>query len=180
MKILSHVLVALMLSLSVCAQDKTDAKFGKVSPEDFTPKVYSIDSNANAVVIADVGSSKIVGNTKGWFSIEFKRYRRARLLNKNGFDIATEEIPLYSDGKIEEKVSDIKAVTYNLENGKVVETKLDKDNIFKDKVSKNWIQKKFTFPNIKEGSIIEMEYTITSDYLFNLQPWTFQGDYPIL
>jgi hypothetical protein len=180
MKILSHVLLALLPCLSIYAQDKTDAKFGKVSPDDFATKVYSIDSNANAIVIADVGSSKIVGNNKGWFSIEFKRYRRARLLNKNGFDIATEEIPLYSDGRIEEKVSDIKAVTYNLENGKVVETKLDKDNIFKDKISKNWIQKKFTFPNIKEGSIIEFEYTLTSDYLFNLQPWTFQGDNPTL
>ena len=162
------------------AQDKPNVKFGKVTPEDFAPKAYPIDSNANAVVIADVGSSKIVGNTKGWFSIEFKRYRRVHLLNKNGFDIATEEIDLYSEGEQEEKLSDIKAVTYNLENGKVVETKLEKENIFKDKLSKNLVGKKFTFPNIKEGSIIEFEYTITSDYLRNLRPWTFQGDYPTL
>src|SRR5215470_1714150 len=86
-------------------QDKINVKFGKVSPEDFAPKVYSIDSNANAVVMADVGSSKIVGNNKGWFSLEYKRYRRVRLLNKNGFDIATEEIDLYSNGQEEEKLS---------------------------------------------------------------------------
>src|SRR5262245_59211850 len=85
------------------AQDKVNVKFGKVSPEDFAPtKVYGIDSNANAVVIADVGSSRIIGNTKGWFSLEYKRYRRVRLFNKNGFDIATEEVPLYSDGQDEE------------------------------------------------------------------------------
>lgn len=162
------------------AQDKVNVKFGKVSLEDFAPKVYSIDSNAAAVVIADVGSSKIVGNVKGGFSLEFRRYRRVRLLNKNGFDIATEEIELYSDGDREEKLSDIKAVTYNVENGKVVEAKLDKNNIFKDKVDKNLVVKKFTFPNIKEGSIIEYEYMVTSDYLYNLQPWTFQRDYPTL
>src|SRR5215510_9482092 len=79
------------------AQDKVNVKFGKLSPEDFAPKVYSVDSNANAVVIADVGSSKIIGNSKSGFSLEYKRYRRVRLLNKNGFDIATEEIPLYSN-----------------------------------------------------------------------------------
>lgn len=180
MKILSHLLLALLFSVSLFSQDKPNVKFGKVSPEDFTPKVYSIDSNANAVVIADIGSSKLVGNNKGWFSLEFKRYRRVRLLNKNGFDIATEEISLFSTGQDEERLSDIKAVTYNLEDGKVVETKLDKDNIFKDKLSKNWVVKKFTFPNIKEGSIIECEYTITSDFLHNLQPWAFQGDYPTL
>jgi hypothetical protein len=179
-KLLLPILCLSLFSITGIAQDKSNAKFGKVSPEDFAPKAYAIDSNANAVVIADIGSSKIIGNTKGWFSIEFKRYRRVHLLNKNGFDIATEEIDLYSEGDREERLSDIKAVTYNLENGKVVETKLDKDNIFKDKLSKNWIEKKFTFPNIKEGSIIEFEYTITSDYLRNLQPWTFQGDYPTL
>ena len=163
------------------SQEKVKIKFGKVSPEDFAPKVYSIDSNANAVVIADVGSSKFVGNTKGWFSIEFKRYCRIRLLNKNGFDAATQEIPLYFDGSDEEKVSNLKAVTYNLENGKIVETKLDtKNNVFKDKISKSLLVKKFTFPNIKEGSIIEFEYTLTSDFLQNLQPWAFQGDYPTL
>jgi len=179
-KLLLSILCLSLFWVTGIAQDKSNAKFGKVSPEDFAPKAYAIDSNASAVVIADIGSSKIVGNNKGWFSIEFKRYRRVHLLNKNGFDIATEEIDLYSDGDREEKLSDIKAVTYNLENGKVVETKLDKENIFKDKISKHEIVKKFTFPNIKEGSIIEFEYTITSDYLFNLQPWTFQGDYPVL
>jgi transglutaminase-like putative cysteine protease len=179
-KLLFSILCLSLVWETAIAQDKSNAKFGKVLPEDFAPKAYAVDSNANAVVIADVGSSKIVGNNKGWFSIEFKRYCRAHILNKNAFDIATEEIELYSDGDREEKLSDIRAVTYNLENGKVVETKLDKDNIFKNKVSKNLVEKKFTFPNIKEGSIIEFEYTITSDFLRNLQPWTFQGDYPTL
>ena len=72
----------------------------------------------------------------------------------------------------------LRAVTYNLENGKVVETKLDvKSNVFKDKIDKNRVVKKFTFPNVKEGSIIEFEYTLVSDFLNNLQPWEFQGAY---
>lgn len=180
MKILFSTLIFSFFTILGFAQDKSLVKFGKVSPEDFATKIYSIDSNANAVVIADIGTSKIVGNSKGWFSLEFKHYRRVHLLNKNGFDIATEEIRLYSEGDGEEQLSSLKAVTYNLENGKVVETKLEKGNIFKDKLSKNWVVKKFTFPNIREGSIIEFEYTITSDYLRNLQPWEFQGAYPRL
>jgi transglutaminase-like putative cysteine protease len=180
MKIHYLLLPALALYSAVSAQDKPNIKFGKISPEDFSPRVYAIDSNANAVVIADIGSSRIVGNNKGWFSLEFKRYRRVRLLNKNGFELATEQIYLYSEGDREEQLINLHATTYNLESGKVVETKLDKENVFKDKLSKNWVVKKFTFPSIKEGSIIEYEYTITSDYLRNLQPWTFQGEYPTL
>jgi hypothetical protein len=52
--------------------------------------------------------------------------------------------------------------------------------VFTNKVSKNWVEKKFTFPALKEGSIIEYSYTQTSDFLFNLQPWEFQGQYPCL
>src|SRR5438105_826268 len=180
-KLPTALLLLSLFCVTAHSQEKVNVKFGKVSAEDFATKIYSIDSNANAVVIADVGSSNLNGNTKGWFSLDFKRYRRVRILNKNGFDIATEEIPLYLEGNLEEQVRDLRASTYNLEDGKVVETKLDtKTGVFKDKVDKNHVIKKFTFPNIKEGSIIEFEYTITSDFLHNLQPWAFQGQYPTL
>ena len=179
---LSAAFVLLSLfSITGHSQDKASVKFGKVSPEDFATKIYPIDSNATAVVIADIGSSELTGNTKGWFSLDYKRYRRVHILNKKGFDIATEEVPLYSEGTREEQLRELKASTYNLEDGKVVETKLDtKTGVFKDKLDKNHLIKKFTFPNIKEGSIIEFEYTITSDFLYNLQPWAFQGQYPTL
>ena len=164
----------------LAAQEKCGAKFGNISVTDFAATSYALDSSASAVVIADVGTSKIFANSKGWFSIEFKRYRRVHLLNKNGFDVATEAVPLYTDGQDEEKLSSLKAVTYNLENGNVVETKLENENIFTDRLDKNWTVKKFAFPNIKEGSIVEFEYTINSDFLSNLPSWDFQGSYPTI
>ncbi len=180
-KLFFFVLFLSVLFNNAWAQDKVNVKFGDVSEKHFASKVYSIDSNASAVVIADIGSSRIEGNTKGWFSLVYKHFKRVHILNKNGYDIANVSISLYSDGDDEEQLDRLRAVTYNLENGKVVETKLDvKGNVFKDKISKNLVVKKFTFPNVKEGSIIEYEYTITSDYLTNLQPWEFQGAYPRL
>ena len=166
---------------AVTSQDKLKLKFGSVTADDFKTKIYPIDSNASAVIIADIGSTEIVGNTKGNFSLLFKNYRRAHILNKNGYNVGNVEISLYTSGESEEELENLKAVTYNLENGKVVETKLEvKSAVFKDKKSKNLVIKKFTFPNIKEGSIIEYEYKIKSDFIFNLQPWTFQGEYPCL
>ncbi len=122
----------------------------------------------------------MIGNKKGGFSLEFKNFRRARILNKNGYDLANVEINIYTNGDLEEDLKSLKAVTYNLENGKVVETKLDAKSVFKDKISKNRVVKKFTFPNVREGSIIEYEYKLESDFLFNLQPWSFQGLEPRL
>ncbi len=174
-------IIFLAPAMSLFAQEKSKIKFGKIGPEDFQKKTYEIDSSANAVIIADIGSTEIVANPKGGFSLEFKTFRRAHILNKNGYDIADVEIYIYTDGRGEEELSSLKAYTYNLENGKVVETKLDvKESVFKEKIDKNFTRKKFTFPNIKEGSIIEYEYRLKSDFLRNLQAWDFQGEYPCL
>jgi hypothetical protein len=179
----SHVSLLILLCLFVStaqSQDKVQVKFGSVKAEDFK-KVYSIDSSAGAVIIADVGNTRIIGNTKGWFSWEFVHFKRIHILNKSAFDVSNVTIPLYSNGDDEEELVKLKAYTYNLENGKVVETKLDsKKGVFKDKLDRNRVLRKFTFPDVKEGSIIEYEYTVKSDFLFNLQPWTFQGSYPRL
>ena len=132
-----------------------------MKPEDFAPTVYSIDSSANAVYLYDVGSSHYEGNTKGMFNVVFRKHARVRLMNKNGFDEATVEIHLYNDGQLGDRLEDLDAATYNIENGKVVVTKVDKNSLFKDKGDKEIIQK-FTFPNIKEGSIIEYDYKVSS------------------
>lgn len=182
MKHKNRLLCALLLFVisDGIAQEKTPYKFGKVNPEDFQKKIYSLDSSANAVVLSDVGSSEIIGNNHGWFSLSFKRYTRIHILNKNGYDAASVEIHLFKDGTDEETVENLKAVTYNIENGTVQESKLEKSNVFKDKVDEHWIVKKFTLPNVKEGSIIEYQYEIQSAWIRNLQPWTFQGDNPIM
>ena len=180
LRVLSIVFLCLAAT-NLQAQDKNKIKFGKISKADFDPVIYPLDSNASAIVLADVGSSEFKGNHKGWFSLEYKFLRRARIINRKGYGIAEIEIPIYAQDDLEEELEGLKAVTYNLEDGKVVETKLDtKESVFKTRISKNLVIKKFTFPNIKEGSIIEYEYKLVSDFLFNLQPWNFQGDYPVL
>jgi hypothetical protein len=170
----------LLLQNYLSAQDKSNIKFGKITPADFDLSKYKFDSSASVVIIADIGSSEFEGNNKGWFSLLFKHFKRIKVLNKNGFDAGTIEIPLYVQGQNQEKVEGLKAITYNLDNGKIIETKLDDKSVFTDVMSKNNILKKFTFPNLKEGSIIEYTYTVRSDFLFNLQPWEFQGSYPCM
>ena len=155
-------------------------KFGHVTLEDFAPKVYSIDSNAQAVVLFDKGSANYVPDQSGWFNIEYVYHKKIRILNKNQFDRATVEIPLYKGNNHEDKVEKIEAVTYNMENNEIVSTKMDKESIFNDKASKNYSVKKFTLPNLKEGCIIEYTYTIISQNAYNLRNWVFQDKVPVL
>lgn len=178
--LLLTVMVFGFLQNYLFAQEKPDIKYGKITSSDFDLSQSKFDTSVSAVVIADVGRSDFEGNNDGWFSLSFKKHTRIKILNKNGLDAANVEIPLYFSGNMEEKVVNLKAITYNLENGKVTETTLDKKSVFKDKYDKNHITVKFTLPAVKEGSVIEYMYTVTSDFLRNLQPWEFQGEYPVL
>lgn len=161
-------------------KEKPPVSFGEISVEDFARKHYVIDSSSNAIILADIGHSKIEGNTKGWFSVIHTHYRRIHILNKAAYDLAEVFINLYVDKGDQEKLIKVKANTYNIEGGKMITTSIANRDVFTDNGDKNHVVKKFTFPNVKEGSIIEYEYTTSSDFLFNFQPWVFQGTVPRL
>lgn len=164
----------------LCAQEVPKMKFGKVTVNDFSIASPIIDSNTNAVVLADIGNSEIIGNDKGWFSLAYSHMKRVKIINKKGMDAADVSIILYKSENSEEKLDKCKAITYNLENGQVMQTKLESSNIFKEKKSKNQIEYKFTFPNVKEGSILEYSYTVESEFIEYLRSWDFQGANPVL
>lgn len=186
MRIRSFVFLILLFAgciavLSSYSQDKHNkSKFGKVEPKDFEKTKFELDNSAHAVILGDIGMSDFE-MPKDEFEISFKRTCRVKIVDKNGFEAATIEIPLYKDGlKAEEKLLNLKASAYNLENGQVVETKLDSKDVFTDQRDKNHTIKRFTLPAVKEGTIIEYSYAILSPYVFNLQPWEFQNSYPCL
>ncbi len=176
-------MLCLMAFLQTSAQEKLPFKWGKVTPADFNITSPLIDSSTNAVIIADVGETNFVFKlSDGGAAFNFERKVRIKILNKNGFDIATTSIGVYNttNGNGEEKVISLKAHTYNLVDGKVVDTKVDGSQQLKERVTKNWTENKFTFPNITEGSILEYSYIIESDFLTHLREWRFQSKYPIL
>ncbi|HWJ90630.1 MAG TPA: transglutaminase domain-containing protein [Flavisolibacter sp.] len=180
MRIVSIVLLCVITQNSLGQSTSPFEKFGKITLEELEKKIYPIDSNANAIVLSDIGDAAVEGNSKGWFSISFTRHRVVHILNKSAYFEADVEVPLYTSNGGEEKLESVKAVTYNLENGKIVETKLDKASIFKERKDDHWIVKKFTLPNVKEGCIVEYEYKVVSDFIWNLDPWLFQGKSPEL
>ncbi|HEY2348050.1 MAG TPA: DUF3857 domain-containing protein, partial [Puia sp.] len=77
------------------------------------------------------------------------------------------------------KLKTIRINTYNLENGKIVKTQAQDNDFFLEQNKGDLKSVKFTYPNMKEGSIIEMEYykRINST---DLEDWYFQGDFPKL
>jgi len=170
----------LLLSSFVCFGQKPPIKFGNIPIEDMKMTVYDKDSSASAVVLADYGESTISYNQTEGFQLFFERIRRIKILTKDGLKWADFSIPLYHDGTADEKVTSLKAVTYNLENGKIVESKAKGEAIIKEKYDDNLNFTKISLPNVKVGSVIEISYKVTSDFLFNFQDWEFQDEIPTL
>lgn len=176
------ILSGILMPVFILFAQTPEVKFGDISVADFATKVYDVDSSAHAVVLYDACKGKYVGDNSGGFSIEYTYHRRIRLLNKNAFEkLASVNIYLYKGGNsLEDKMSKIEASTFNIENGQVLKTKVDKNSIFKDKVSKLYQVQKFTFPNLTEGCIIEYAYTISSPLERYVRPHQFQEKFPVL
>ncbi len=162
------------------AVPKKDVKFGKVELSEFEIKPGGADSAAGAVKLFDIGSCRFDPSTNGMAYV-FERHFRYKILNKNAYDLANLEIQLYTSSQGgKEDLEVIQGSAYNLENGKIVESKINKDAKFSEKVDRNYTIKKVTVPNVKENTIIEFRLRIKSDFIFQLRSWYFQGNYPTL
>ncbi len=176
-------IVFVCLASQIAAQNNAMYQLEKVSVADFNPKSPVIDASANAVVLAEIGSSEFVSNPISWYSLVFKYTKRLLIKNKNAFDEATVKIPVYVGDNREdvENIEFLEASTYNLNaNNTIEETKLDKTEIYNTATSKVKMVKKFTFPKLKEGSIIQYSYTLKSNFFILIRPWIFQNQYPTL
>jgi transglutaminase-like putative cysteine protease len=159
-------------------QDSDYSQFGKIVQEDFHPSSSVVDSNADVVVLQDVGRTELEGHPEGW-KVKYMRYRRLLIRNRKGFDATKIELTFnpYKNGF--GKLASLRANTYNLEGGKILRTRVDSADMFLEPESDE-LKERFSFPDIKEGSVIEYVYTIYAGSIYNLHFWNFQGAYPCI
>ncbi len=175
------LLTATIASITSFAQD---IKFGKISKQDFDKTQSSIQADAPAEVLYSEGDYKISFNTNQGGVEQIKKvFYRILIFDKDKTpdEVLKIEIPLYkSSGADQDKLVSLKAVTYNLVGGKIVEQKVEKKDIFLNKVHRFLDQQTFTFPNVKNGSIIEYSYEIISPFINNTDTWYFQQSVPVV
>jgi len=168
--------VLLLLFAALCTAQ--DYKFGKVSLDEVKETVYDKDSSASAVFLYKNRKSYYRIVPSGGIKLVTEVHERVKIYNKSGMDYATKTYSLYKDGSKRENLTGLKGYTYNQDNGKLVETKLGKDGIFKSEFSENFNEVKFTMPQAKKGSVLEYKYTITSPYYQYIDEFVFQEDIP--
>lgn len=144
----------------------------------FDTKKYEKYTGENAVVEYEIGNTFFVFK-KDYSLLINDVSTRIKILNTDGFDYATVQIPLYHSRYNKEFVIVSEAFTYNLENGKVVKTEFDYNNQFLEHSVGNYWFASFTMPNVKVGSVIEYKTRVYSTYLEDAPEWFFQREIPV-
>lgn len=174
MHINTNILIVIGLIATLQLSYGQDRKFGKVTKEELQEEFYPKDTSANAAYLYKYRNTYIEGE-----NLVTEIHNIIKFYNKTDLDLATKMIKLYKSGSSNERVSGLKAYTYNLENGKIVEEKLGKDAIYKSEYHKMQDRFTFTMPNVKDGSVIEYQYKIYSPFFTNIDEYKFQHSVPV-
>jgi hypothetical protein len=170
---LLFVLFLVFLHPPVSAQNAIP--FGELKLAEANFNTYEKDSSAHAVVLYERGDTyfEVISNQ---IKLVKKYHAKIKILDEQGFDEGNIAIPFYHNATGTEEVTGLKAMTHN----GTVKTNVLPSQMFKTDESPNWSQKKFTFPQVQKGSILEYQYTIISPYFFNFNGWDFQSHIPKL
>lgn len=168
----------IMLSFLFLPKELAAQKKDKVEVEDFEVELEPGDEDASAVYLHHnvyVQYSFIGDN----LILQYYVHDRIKVLTEEGEKYGEFEIPLYDAPLYKEGLKHIKASSYNLENGIIVEAELEKDQIFNENTSKNYRTIKFALPNVKVGTIIDVSYRLDSPQNRSVDRWFFQMEVPV-
>lgn len=165
----------LILSCSALAQNETKIKWGTIPPEDLAMTSYVTDTSAAAVVLEDLG--QIIVELEGSeVYYRYKRHRRIKILKSGGYRKANITIPYYTRKKSAEAFTYLKAQVFSPKGEKTV---IPNKDIIDNLVTEDFSEKRFAFPQIQPGAVIEYRYEIISPRITDLRDWYFQEDIPV-
>ncbi len=173
MKLISTLLLLLSCIFTAGAQN---FKPQKVTIEELQEKSHPKDTSASAAILHKIGKTYFAIYSDHW-NVVTEVKTRIKIYKKSGYEYATQQVPYYTGGLMI-KVNFSDAYTYNLEGTEIVRTRLKSDGEFTEKINDDYQRKKITMPNVKEGSIIEYTYSITTPYFTIFRDWYFQYDIP--
>ncbi|WP_278020311.1 DUF3857 domain-containing protein [Flavobacterium ginsengisoli] len=102
--------------------------------------------------------------------------KKVKIYKSEGYNLSNVLI-YFATGKLS-YVNIVSAYTYNLVDGKIVKTKLKPENEFIEKTNSSYWIKKIAFPEVKEGSIIEYQFTEEGGFS-SLYHWNIQENIPV-
>jgi len=155
------VLTFVLFGSNVYAK-KDKIKFGNVSKEELEMTVYDQDTSAPAVILYE-------GGYYDGDNHQFYIHKRIKILKKEGYSIADDEIGTTAK-------SNIKGITFNLIDGEIIESKLESESIFVEKLWEYKFKYNVAMPDVKVGSVIDIQ-VVYNGFPYS---WYFQKSIPVV
>jgi transglutaminase-like putative cysteine protease len=156
-----------------------EGDFGEITKKQLMDTSYPADSAASAAVLYRSVNVKFDYRPSSGFHVITLVHERVKIYDKQGYRYATVSENLYKSQTESESLSGLKGVTYNLEGGKIVKSKVKGGDTFSKSLNKYYNQETFTMPNVKEGSIVEYQYRLDSPFTYSIDEIDLQYDIPI-
>lgn len=151
--------------------------FGKVSAEELKLVSYQQDTSAAAIYLLSRDAVDIsIDGDNGFLKTTTVR-RRIKVLKERGKKYADISFVLDND---EETLREFSVTTYNIKGGKTVTTKMNRKDLFKEKLSNSRVRYKFSAPDVMVGSVIEVLYSYRSGDYYNIDDIYVQKAIPVV
>ena len=177
------IIISLFASSNLTAQvAEPNLKWGHPTQQELEMTNYSPDPDADAVVLCKTTEVQYV-ITKDVLQVLYDVKGRIKILKPEGTKHASIDIFYTVNDGVEgnrEVVSHVKGTTFNLVNGQLERSELTSEmvNTLKAPDPKQKVMT-LLFPDAKAGSVIEYEYTITSDLYREIKDWDAQCELPV-
>lgn len=155
------ILALFIVSILEVKAGSEPMKYGKPETQDLQMTVYEADSSASAVVLCNYGYFNAQ-------QFQFVHQMRIKILKETGKSNGNFYVPAAEK-------TNVRGQVVNMENGKAVVTKLGKDGIFIERVTGDTYRARVAFPNVKVGSVIDVEFFYTGVPYY----WEFQKTIPM-
>ena len=175
------VFFGLLVFICFSKVNAQEFKLGKVSIAELEEKVHPLDSTAGAAILYNKARTFFSYDLKNGFTINTENTFRIKIYKKEGLNWANYKVPyrVGYENHNNDMVEFTDCVTYNLENGKIVKIKLNKEGNFKNSINKYWKENTITMPNVIIGSVIEYKYILKSENIVEFPVFNFQKDIPV-
>jgi hypothetical protein len=179
--ILRTIVISIVLIFTSAKTNAQNYELGKVTVKELQEKVNSKDTTAPAAILFKKAKTFFTYDIKTGFTATHVYEYKIKIYKKEGLSWADQKVRFYIgyENINEDYLEFSNAITYNLENGKIVKTKLDGQGTFKNNVNKYWKEKAITLPNVKVGSVIEFKYVLKSENLVKFPDFKCQYEIPV-
>ncbi|WP_445452869.1 transglutaminase domain-containing protein [Flavobacterium sp. 25HG05S-40] len=177
-KLQQTIIFLILISYNAFGQK---SELDKVTKEELLEKRCPNDTNAAAAFLFKKAKTKFKYAIDNGFVSYTEFQIKLKIYKKEGLKWANFKMPYYVgyEKLSDESIQIESAYTYNYDNKKIVKTKVTNDGKFVDQINEYWKVKSLAFPNVKEGSIIELNYILKTENIETLPEFQFQYDIPV-